>query len=108
MIKSFAVLEAGGELKPYEYDPGDLWRDEVEIDVEHCGVCHSDLSMIDNAWGMTGYPLVPGHEVIGTVAKKGAGVTSVNVDHSARSAENIVASAVMFSLRGRAARPLVG
>jgi uncharacterized zinc-type alcohol dehydrogenase-like protein len=79
MIKSFAVLEAGGELKPYEYDPGELGRDEVEIDVEHCGICHSDISMIDNAWGMAQYPLVPGHEVIGTVAKKGAGVTNTSV-----------------------------
>jgi alcohol/geraniol dehydrogenase (NADP+) len=79
MIKSYAALEAGGELKPFEYDPGALGYDEVEIDVEHCGICHSDLSMIDNAWGMTQYPLVPGHEVIGTIAQKGDGVANLNV-----------------------------
>ena len=79
MIKSHAAFEAGGELKPFEFDPGSLGRDEVEIDVENCGICHSDLSMIDNSWGMAQYPLVPGHEVIGKVAKKGDGVTSVNV-----------------------------
>ncbi len=79
MIKSHAALEAATALTPFEYDPGQLGRDEVEINVEHCGICHSDLSMIDNSWGMSQYPLVPGHEIIGTVANKGEGVTSVNV-----------------------------
>lgn len=74
MIKAFAAFEPRGELKPYEYDPGPLKTDEVEIDVQYCGICHSDLSMIDNEWGMTRYPLVPGHEVVGAIAKIGAGV----------------------------------
>ena len=56
MIKAYAAHAAGGELKPFEYDPGALGRHEVEIDVEHCGICHSDLSMIDNEWGMAQYP----------------------------------------------------
>lgn len=75
MIKAYAVFEPGGELKPYEYDPGPLASDQVEIEVEHCGICHSDLSMIDNEWGMSQYPLVPGHEVIGTIGAVGADVT---------------------------------
>lgn len=79
MIKSFAAFEAGGKLESFEYDPGKLGRDEVEIDVEHCGICHSDISMIDNSWGMAQFPLVPGHEVIGSVAKKGDGVTNLSV-----------------------------
>lgn len=79
MIKAYAASEVGGELKPYEYDPGPLGRHEVEIDVEHCGICHSDLSMLDNEWGMTRFPLVPGHEVIGTVAKAGDEATGVRV-----------------------------
>ena len=71
MIKAFAAFEAEGELLPYEYDPGPLMPNEVELDVEYCGICHSDLSVIDNEWGMTQYPVVPGHEVVGTVAKIG-------------------------------------
>lgn len=78
MIKAYAVFEAGGELKPFEYDPGPLGADEVEINVEHCGICHSDLSMIDNEWGLSSYPLVPGHEVVGTINAVGS-----NVDHLA-------------------------
>jgi uncharacterized zinc-type alcohol dehydrogenase-like protein len=48
-----------------------LGDEEVEIRVEYCGICHSDLSMLDNEWGMTVYPFVPGHEVVGTIAALG-------------------------------------
>lgn len=71
MIKAYAAFEAKGELKPFEYDPGELNAHEVEIDVQYCGICHSDLSVIDNDWGMTQYPVVPGHEVVGTIAALG-------------------------------------
>lgn len=71
MIKAYAAFEANGELKPFEYDPGELHPHEVEIDVQYCGICHSDLSVIDNDWGMTQYPVVPGHEVVGTIAALG-------------------------------------
>lgn len=75
MIHAYAASEPGGKLEPFEYDPGPLGAHEVEIAVEHCGICHSDLSMLQNDWGMSTYPFVPGHEVVGTVAAKGAHVT---------------------------------
>lgn len=71
MIKAYAAFEPGGKLEPFEYDPGPLRAQDVEIAVEHCGICYSDLSMLQNAWGMTQYPFVPGHEVIGTIADVG-------------------------------------
>lgn len=79
MIKAYAAFEPGGKLKPFEYDPGLLGRDDVEIDVEHCGICHSDLSMINNEWGMSQYPLVPGHEVVGNISAIGENVTQLKV-----------------------------
>ncbi|MBE9127984.1 MULTISPECIES: NADPH-dependent aldehyde reductase Ahr [unclassified Coleofasciculus] len=79
MIKAYAAHEPGGELKPFEYDPGSLGDEEVEINVEYCGLCHSDLSMLDNEWGMTKYPFVPGHEVVGTIAALGDRVSTLNV-----------------------------
>ncbi|MCB2229823.1 NAD(P)-dependent alcohol dehydrogenase [bacterium] len=79
MIRAYATREAGGKLEPFEYDPGPLGKDGVEIDVEYCGICYSDLSMIDNEWGFSQYPLVPGHEVIGTVSKVGESVANVTV-----------------------------
>lgn len=82
MIKAYAAFEKGAALKPFEYDPGKLGVDDVEIDVRYCGICHSDLSMIDNEWGMTRYPIVPGHEVIGTVASVGDQVGHLKIGDS--------------------------
>lgn len=79
MIKAYAAFEAGGKLAPFEYDPGPLASDEVEIEVQHCGICHSDLSMLNNEWGMTQYPFVPGHEVAGMVGAVGQAVTHLHV-----------------------------
>lgn len=79
MINAYAALEAGGELQPLEYDPGTLGELDVEIDVAYCGICHSDLSMLNNEWGMTSYPFVPGHEIIGSVAAKGEKVTNLRL-----------------------------
>ncbi len=71
MIKGFAALEPKGELRPFEYDPGRLLPHEVEIDVRYCGICHSDVSVIDNEWGISQYPVIPGHEVVGTISAVG-------------------------------------
>ena len=73
-IHAYAAKEAGGALKPFEYDAGPLKSDEIEIDVVACGICHSDLSMLDNDWDQSVYPLVPGHEVVGTIAAVGDSV----------------------------------
>jgi len=79
MIHAYAATERGGKLTPFEYDPGSLQDEQVEIDVQYCGICHSDLSMLDNEWGITQYPFVPGHEVIGRVAAIGSAVKRVKV-----------------------------
>lgn len=67
----WAADGAGNELQRFEFDAGELRGEQVQIRVENCGVCHSDLSMIENSWGNSTYPLVPGHEVIGVI--EGAG-----------------------------------
>lgn len=79
MIKAYAAFEPGGELKPFEYDPGPLGDHDVEIEVEYCGICHSDLSMLNNEWGMTRYPFVPGHEVAGRIRAVGAHVKKLQI-----------------------------
>jgi len=79
MIKAYAAHVPGGKLEPFEYDPGVLQGEDVEIAVEYCGLCHSDLSMLNNDWGITQYPFVPGHEVVGTVAAIGDRVTTLTV-----------------------------
>ena len=79
MIRAYAAHKPKGSLERFEYDPGPLAADGVEIDVTVCGLCHSDLSMLNNDWGLTTYPFVPGHEVIGKVAAIGDQVTTVAV-----------------------------
>jgi uncharacterized zinc-type alcohol dehydrogenase-like protein len=79
MIRAYAAHEPGGRLERFDYDPGDLKAGQVEIDVVACGVCHSDLSMLENQWQMSSYPIVPGHEVVGKVAAVGEGVGNVAV-----------------------------
>ncbi len=78
-IKAWAAMGAKQPLQEFEFDPGPLGADEVEVKVSHCGICHSDLAMIDNDWGFAKYPLVPGHEVIGTVAAVGSSVAGLAV-----------------------------
>ncbi|NJK63306.1 MAG: NAD(P)-dependent alcohol dehydrogenase [Synechococcaceae cyanobacterium SM2_3_1] len=79
MIQAYAAQSAGARLELFTYDPGPLNEEEVEIEVEYCGICHSDLSMLKNDWGITTYPFVPGHEVVGKVAAIGSQVTGVQV-----------------------------
>jgi uncharacterized zinc-type alcohol dehydrogenase-like protein len=79
MIHAYAAQEPGGKLDPFEYDPGTLEPTQVEIDVDYCGICHSDLSMLDNEWGMTSYPFVPGHEVVGRISQAGSHVSTLAV-----------------------------
>jgi uncharacterized zinc-type alcohol dehydrogenase-like protein len=76
-ITAYATRENGSPIEPFSYEVGDLAPDDVEIDVLYCGICHSDLSMIDNEWGMTQYPIVAGHEVIGTIAAVGSNVENL-------------------------------
>src|SRR3954465_9444342 len=76
-IHAFAAREKGAALVAYELDPGPLAPAEVEIAVTHCGLCHSDLHLIDDSWRRSRYPLVPGHEIAGTVVEKGSLVTEL-------------------------------
>lgn len=75
MINAYAADSAGAELKSFSYDPGALEPGQVEIAVEYCGLCHSDVSVVNDEWGMTAFPVVPGHEVVGRIVALGDGVT---------------------------------
>lgn len=77
LVRGYAAEKPAGILKPFEYDSGPLGDNQVGIKVEYCGICHSDISMLDNEWGMTAYPFVPGHEVIGIADAVGSNVTTI-------------------------------
>ena len=78
-VNAYATSGPNQRFEPFTYELGPIGPDEVEITVSHCGVCHSDMSMANNDWGLTVYPFVGGHEIEGTVAAIGSEVTNVAV-----------------------------
>jgi alcohol/geraniol dehydrogenase (NADP+) len=78
-FKGYAALSRAAPLLPFEYNPGPLGAEQVEIAVNYCGVCPADISMIEDDWGFSAFPLVPGHEVVGTIAAAGPQVKHLQV-----------------------------
>lgn len=73
-----AAADAKQPLEPFAYEPAPLGPHDVEVDISHCGICHSDVHLVDNDWGVSAYPLVPGHEIVGAVSALGEGVTHLH------------------------------
>ncbi|MFA5582580.1 MAG: NAD(P)-dependent alcohol dehydrogenase [Bacteriovoracaceae bacterium] len=78
-VKAYAAIDANSPLKFHPIERRDLRENDVEIDIKYCGVCHSDLHIARNEWGGTTYPIVPGHEIVGTVKSVGSKVTKFKV-----------------------------
>jgi uncharacterized zinc-type alcohol dehydrogenase-like protein len=78
-FKAYASLKVGEKLQLWEYTPKPLGVNDIEIDVTHNGLCHTDIHMRDNDWDVSTFPLVAGHEVVGKVTQIGADVTSLKI-----------------------------
>ncbi len=79
MIHAYAATAAGQPLKPFKYPAQELKADDVEITIECCGLCHSDLHILDDDWKNSKYPVVPGHEIIGKITRKGKDVADFEI-----------------------------
>jgi alcohol dehydrogenase (NADP+) len=75
--KAFAAYSATQPLGPYDFERRDPGPEDVAIQIEYCGVCHSDIHTVREEWGPVQFPLVPGHEIVGRVTKVGSSVTKV-------------------------------
>ena len=80
-VEAFAAMGPRQSMMPYKYDlpsttppPG-----YVDIAITHCGICHSDVHQIDDAWKAACFPLIPGHEIVGEIVAIGGGVTKFAV-----------------------------
>lgn len=73
IIRALAVHSSGAPLSAFEYASTPLSADEIEVKVEYCALCHSDLHLMDGEWACT-YPFVPGHEIIGHITQTGSSV----------------------------------
>jgi alcohol/geraniol dehydrogenase (NADP+) len=78
-VNAWAALEKGGALVPWSWETGPLGPHEATVRVLACGLCHSDVHMVDDDWRRARYPLVPGHEVVGQVVEVGGQVRHLKV-----------------------------
>jgi alcohol/geraniol dehydrogenase (NADP+) len=69
--KAWVAKAAKQSMALESVDLGPLGAEDVEVAVEHCGVCHSDLSVLNNEWGISQYPAILGHEVVGRITAVG-------------------------------------
>lgn len=78
-IRGWATHGPQQKLELFSYNAGPLGHEEVEIAVEYCGLCHSDLSIINNDWAMSQYPVIPGHEAVGRIVAAGERVKGLKI-----------------------------
>lgn len=79
-IKAYGAKSSNDELVPLDIIRRDVGSSDVKIDILFCGVCHSDIHTVNNDWGGSKYPVVPGHEIIGRIVEVGDAVKSFKKD----------------------------
>ncbi|EID99778.1 NAD(P)-dependent alcohol dehydrogenase [Leptospira licerasiae] len=78
-VKGYAAAIAKAPLAPFQFDRREAKDEDVVIDIQYCGICHSDIHQARDEWGGSIFPMVPGHEITGVVSKVGSKVTKFKV-----------------------------
>jgi uncharacterized zinc-type alcohol dehydrogenase-like protein len=78
-VIGYAANEAKSPLTPFSFERRNLLDHDVIIDIQYCGICHTDIHQVKNEWGKSTYPMVPGHEIVGKVSQVGSQVTRLKV-----------------------------
>ena len=107
--RAYAALAAKEKLVPFEFDRRALGAHDVALDIAYAGICHSDIHQAREEWGPAIFPMVPGHEIAGTVTAIGSSVSKFKVGDligvgvfidSCRTCENCVAGLQQYCLQG--------
>ena len=77
--RGYAATSPKSALTPFEFQRRPVEDHDILINIKYCGVCHSDIHQARNEWKASKYPMVPGHEIVGEVAKVGRSVTKFKV-----------------------------
>ena len=77
--RGYAAMAAGSPMQPFNFSRREVGPSDVRIQIQYCGICHSDLHQVRDEWGGSRFPLVPGHEIVGTVNQMGSAVTAFAV-----------------------------
>ncbi|VEP15742.1 Zn-dependent alcohol dehydrogenase (fragment) [Hyella patelloides LEGE 07179] len=83
---AYAALQPKAKLQQWQYETAPLKNDEIEVWVTHNGLCHTDIHMRDNDWGVSKFPLVAVHEVVGVVTEVGKDVANLQTRRKAKEA----------------------
>ena len=78
-VHGYGAVNPQAPVAPIDFERRDVGPKDVKIDILYCGVCHSDIHMVRSEWGPSVYPIVPGHEVVGTITEVGVEVTKFKV-----------------------------
>ena len=81
--QGYAAMTAKAALQPFSFERRDVGPHDVCIAITHCGICHSDIHQARDEWGGSIFPMVPGHEIVGTVAQIGSAVKTFKVGERA-------------------------
>jgi len=107
--RAYAAMSAKADLVPFQFDRRELGEHDVALDIAYAGICHSDIHQVREEWGPAIFPMVPGHEIAGTVSKIGSSVTKFKVGDrigvgvfvdSCRSCVNCKAGLQQYCLEG--------
>lgn len=77
--RGYAALQSTTPLAPFSFNRREIHEHDIAINIEYCGVCHSDIHATRNEWGSAVYPMVPGHEIVGRVTAVGSAVTKYKI-----------------------------
>lgn len=78
-VIGYAAKKSKASLTPFYFERRDLLDHDVMIDIQYCGICHTDIHQVKNEWGRSTYPMVPGHEIVGNVSQVGSKVKQFKV-----------------------------
>jgi uncharacterized zinc-type alcohol dehydrogenase-like protein len=80
-VHGYAAKQAKAPLEPYSFERREPGNNDVVIDIQYCGICHTDIHQVNDEWAGSTYPMVPGHEIVGIVNEVGPNVTRYSVDN---------------------------
>src|ERR671918_602906 len=78
-VYGYACNQAKGPLTSYTFERREPRDHDVVIDIQYCGICHSDIHQVSDEWGGSTFPMVPGHEIAGIVSQVGTNVSNYKV-----------------------------
>lgn len=78
-VKGYAAQSAKATLAPFSFERREPGENDIVVDIQYCGICHTDIHQVGDEWGGSMFPMVPGHEITGIVSKTGPKVTRYKV-----------------------------